>query len=236
MASFFAVHLCRVQDRGRLPPLSLLIFQGGRGPRPSSWPKLCGAPYVSTSACQGEAKSELYPAVRFGAEWRLLKSTQSDRQHGWMMFFRLQASCMAPARRLASRGPDSMTMIIPGGGEDHRPMELHRTMDDYLGRIDFAGKHVLEIGPPSRFLTIEKWNKRSTDVVAVELPGGRRAETSCRFRKRTYPRSGRSSSLACHAYEDGFSFITRRTIKAERAVPTRHTPTCRRSASSTSRC
>ena len=47
--------------------------------------------------------------------------------------------------------------------------DLRQTVDDYLGRIDFAGKRVLEIGPASGFLTIEM-ERRGADVVAVELP------------------------------------------------------------------
>ena len=63
------------------------------------------------------------------------------------------------------------SMLIPGVGEIIGLWDLRRTVDDYLGRIDFAGKRVLEIGPASGFLTIEM-ERRGADVVAVELPEG----------------------------------------------------------------
>ena len=59
----------------------------------------------------------------------------------------------------------------PGGGKIIGLWDLRQTVDDYLGRIDFAGKRVLEIGPASGFLTIEM-ERRGADVVAVELPEG----------------------------------------------------------------
>ena len=63
------------------------------------------------------------------------------------------------------------SMIIPGVGEIIGLWDLRQTVDDYLGRIDFAGKRVLEIGPASGFLTIEM-ERRGADVVAVELREG----------------------------------------------------------------
>ena len=63
------------------------------------------------------------------------------------------------------------SMSIPGVGEIVGLWDLRETVDDYLGRIDFAGKRVLEIGPASGFLTIEM-ERRGADVVAVELPDG----------------------------------------------------------------
>ena len=63
------------------------------------------------------------------------------------------------------------SMSIPGVGEIVGLWDLRETVDDHLGRIDFAGKRVLEIGPASGFLTIEM-ERRGADVVAVELPDG----------------------------------------------------------------
>jgi SAM-dependent methyltransferase len=63
------------------------------------------------------------------------------------------------------------SMSIPGVGEIVGLRDLRETVDDYLGRVDFAGKRVLEIGPASGFLTIEM-ERRGADVVAVELPDG----------------------------------------------------------------
>ena len=41
-------------------------------------------------------------------------------------------------------------------------------MDDYLGKVAFAGQRVLEIGPASGFLTFEM-EKRGAEVVSVEV-------------------------------------------------------------------
>lgn len=43
-----------------------------------------------------------------------------------------------------------------------------RNVDDYLGRVDLSGKHVLEIGPASGFLTLTM-EKRGADVVGFDL-------------------------------------------------------------------
>ena len=63
------------------------------------------------------------------------------------------------------------SMLIPGVGEIIGLWDLRQTVDGYLGRIDFAGKRVLEIGPASGFLAIEM-ERRGADAVAVELPEG----------------------------------------------------------------
>jgi O-methyltransferase len=41
-------------------------------------------------------------------------------------------------------------------------------VDEYLGKVDFAGQRILEIGPASGFLTFEM-EKRGADVVSVEV-------------------------------------------------------------------
>ena len=46
--------------------------------------------------------------------------------------------------------------------------DLRRGVDDYLGKVVFAGKRVLEIGPASGFLTFEM-EKRGADVISVEV-------------------------------------------------------------------
>ncbi len=43
-----------------------------------------------------------------------------------------------------------------------------RGVDEYLGKVDFAGQRVLEIGPASGFLTFEM-EKRGAEVVSVEV-------------------------------------------------------------------
>ncbi len=63
------------------------------------------------------------------------------------------------------------SMTIPGFGEVKGAWDLRETVDDYLGRLDFGGKRVLEIGPASGFLTMEM-ERRGADIVAVEIPEG----------------------------------------------------------------
>ena len=46
--------------------------------------------------------------------------------------------------------------------------DLRRGVDDYLGKVVFAGKRVLEIGPASGFLTFEM-EKRGAEVTSVEV-------------------------------------------------------------------
>ena len=61
------------------------------------------------------------------------------------------------------------TMELPGHGViEGRDWDLRAGVDDYLGRVDFAGQRVLEIGPASGFLTFEM-EKRGADVVSVEV-------------------------------------------------------------------
>ena len=60
------------------------------------------------------------------------------------------------------------TMELPGYGIVNGDWDLRRGVDDYLGKVLFAGKRVLEIGPASGFLTFEM-EKRGAEVVSVEV-------------------------------------------------------------------
>src|SRR5690348_12633060 len=61
------------------------------------------------------------------------------------------------------------TMEIPGYGlVEGKDWDLRAGVDDYLGKVDFADRRVLEIGPASGFLTFEM-EKRGADVVSVEV-------------------------------------------------------------------
>ena len=60
-------------------------------------------------------------------------------------------------------------MDLPGFGTTEGLWDLRRGVDAYLGRVRFAGKRVLEIGPASGFLTFEM-ERQGADVVCVDLP------------------------------------------------------------------
>jgi len=60
------------------------------------------------------------------------------------------------------------TVELPGHGVINGDWDLRRRVDDYLGKVAFAGKRVLEIGPASGFLTFEM-EKRGAEVVSVEV-------------------------------------------------------------------
>ncbi len=61
------------------------------------------------------------------------------------------------------------TMELPGHGViEGQDWDLRGRVDEYLGKVDFAGQRVLEIGPASGFLTFEM-EKRGADVVSVEV-------------------------------------------------------------------
>ena len=62
---------------------------------------------------------------------------------------------------------------IPGVGLIEGQWDLREGFDEYLGRYDFTGKRVLEIGPATGFLTFQV-EKAASEVVAVELPMDRR--------------------------------------------------------------
>jgi O-methyltransferase len=59
-------------------------------------------------------------------------------------------------------------MDIPGVRVGDGGWDLRGGEDDYLGRVELAGRRVLEIGPASGFLTFEM-ERRGAEVVAVEL-------------------------------------------------------------------
>jgi O-methyltransferase len=62
------------------------------------------------------------------------------------------------------------TMELPGHGViQGGDWDLRGGVDDYLGKVDFAGQRVLEIGPASGFLTFEM-EERGAEVVSVEVP------------------------------------------------------------------
>jgi len=60
------------------------------------------------------------------------------------------------------------TMELPGHGVMNGDWDLRRAVDEYLGKVSFAGRRVLEIGPASGFLTFEM-EKRGAEVVSVEV-------------------------------------------------------------------
>lgn len=60
------------------------------------------------------------------------------------------------------------TMEIPGCGLVEGDWDLRSGIDEYLGRIEFADRRVLEIGPASGFLTFEM-EKRGADIVSIEV-------------------------------------------------------------------
>jgi O-methyltransferase len=61
------------------------------------------------------------------------------------------------------------TMDLPGRGViKGRDWDLRGRVHEYLGKVDFDGQRVLEIGPASGFLTFEM-EKRGAEVVSVEV-------------------------------------------------------------------
>lgn len=61
------------------------------------------------------------------------------------------------------------TMEVPGRGLVTGVWDLRAGMDAYLGRVDYAGLSVLEIGPASGLVTFSL-EQRGASVVAVDLP------------------------------------------------------------------
>jgi SAM-dependent methyltransferase len=59
-------------------------------------------------------------------------------------------------------------MDLPGFGVVGGSWDLREGVDTYLGRVDVAGKRVLEVGPASGFLTVHL-ESRGAEVVAEEL-------------------------------------------------------------------
>jgi hypothetical protein len=59
------------------------------------------------------------------------------------------------------------TMELPSHGVINGEWDLRAGVHDYLGRVEFAGKRVLEIGPASGFLTFEM-EKRGAGVVKLK--------------------------------------------------------------------
>jgi O-methyltransferase len=67
------------------------------------------------------------------------------------------------------------TMELPGRGLVIGDWDLRAGLDVYLGRVDYAGRSVLEIGPSSGFVTFAMESRGAT-VVAVDLPVGAPAD------------------------------------------------------------
>lgn len=61
------------------------------------------------------------------------------------------------------------TMKIPGRGLVTGPGDLRAGLDAYLGRVDYLGRTVLEIGPASGFVTFSL-EQRGATVVASTCP------------------------------------------------------------------
>jgi len=60
------------------------------------------------------------------------------------------------------------TIELPGHGVINGDWDLCARVDEYLGKVEFGGQRVLEIGPASGFLTFEM-EKRGGEVVSVEV-------------------------------------------------------------------
>jgi SAM-dependent methyltransferase len=60
------------------------------------------------------------------------------------------------------------TMELPSHGVVNGEWDLRGRVDDYLGKVGFTGKRVLEIGPASGFLAFEM-EKRGAEVVSIEV-------------------------------------------------------------------
>jgi hypothetical protein len=62
-------------------------------------------------------------------------------------------------------------MSIPGVGEVGGDWDLRSCIDDYLGRHDFEGRRVLDVGAASGFLTFAM-EQRGADVVSFDMGEG----------------------------------------------------------------
>lgn len=58
---------------------------------------------------------------------------------------------------------------LPDGTATAGQWDLRQSADDYLGRVDFAGKRVIEIGPASGFLSFHM-ERQGARVAAIEPP------------------------------------------------------------------
>jgi SAM-dependent methyltransferase len=61
---------------------------------------------------------------------------------------------------------------VPGVGVVGGHWDLRSNVNDYLGRFDFAGKSVLDVGTASGFLTFEM-EKRGGEIVSFDVAGAR---------------------------------------------------------------
>ncbi len=61
------------------------------------------------------------------------------------------------------------TMDLPGIGMVDGSWDLRETIDNYLGRVDFAGKRCLDIGTASGFLTFEMERRGASAVASMDL-------------------------------------------------------------------
>jgi SAM-dependent methyltransferase len=61
---------------------------------------------------------------------------------------------------------------LPGVGTVGEHWDLRRTIDAYLGQVDFQGRRVLDVGTASGFLSFEM-ERRGADVVSFDVPDGR---------------------------------------------------------------
>jgi SAM-dependent methyltransferase len=60
---------------------------------------------------------------------------------------------------------------IPGVGDVGEQWDLRSSIDNYLGKFDFRGKRVLDVGAAAGFLTFEM-EKRGADVVSFDMVDG----------------------------------------------------------------
>jgi SAM-dependent methyltransferase len=79
----------------------------------------------------------------------------------------------AAPRDVSSVGECSFYHVtdVPGVGTVGDQWDLRKTIDAYLGDVDFKGRRVLDVGTASGFLTFEM-ERRGAEVVSFDIPDG----------------------------------------------------------------
>ena len=106
---------------------------------------------------------------------------------------------------------------LPGVGEVGEGWDLRSSIDAYLGKFDFRGKRVLDMGAASGFLTFEM-EKRGAEVVSFDMADGTQWDIVPHYDVQSDMDSYRGRCIASHARLKNAYWFTHKCLGSKARV------------------
>jgi hypothetical protein len=93
------------------------------------------------------------------------------------------------------------TMDIPGHGTMEGTWDLRKNVNKYLGKVDYSGKRVLDVGKASGYLSFTIESMRASEVIAFDLDGDK-------FSRDWVPYPGEDTAKLAESAKDHHRMLT----------------------------